>query len=58
LGIEDIRTDIYDESILPHYYCRRVEKLEPNKELIKEAILNGKEVDGARLIKTKRLTIS
>lgn len=58
LGAEDIRTEIYDQSILPVNFCRKVEKLEPDKALIKEAILNGQEIDGVRLIKTKRLTIS
>jgi len=58
LGAEDIRTEIFDESILPHYFCQKVVKLVPDKILIKEAILNGQEIDGVRLVKTKRLTIT
>lgn len=57
LGSEDTKTVIYDSSILPIKFCRRVEKFEPDKNLIKHAIENGNIIDGARLIKTRRLTI-
>lgn len=57
LGSEDIRTEIYDSSVLPINLCRRVEKFEPDKNLIKKAIEDGNIIDGARLIKTRRLTI-
>jgi hypothetical protein len=57
LGSEDIRTEIIDQGVLPVRFCRRVEKLEPDKTLIKESILNGEDVDGAMLVRTRRLTI-
>lgn len=57
LGAEDISTDIYDSSVLPINYCRKVERYEPDKLLIKEAIEKGNIIDGARLIKKKRLII-
>ena len=58
LGIECVKTDIFNEDILDITYCRKVEKWEPDKTKIKEALLDGKIVDGARLVRTRRLTIS
>lgn len=58
LGAEDIRTEIYDSSLLSMNFCKVVQKIEPDKMLMKQAILNGKEIEGVRLIRIRRLTIS
>lgn len=58
LGEDDIKTEIFNDELLSIDYCRKIEKWEPDKIKIKEALLEGKEVDGARLIRTSRLTIS
>lgn len=57
LGAEDIKTEIIDKDVLPVRFCRKVEEYKPDKALIKEAILNGEGVEGAILVKTRRLTI-
>jgi SMC interacting uncharacterized protein involved in chromosome segregation len=57
LGGEDISTDVFDINIVPINFCVKIEEIRPDKERIKEALLNGQDVDGARLVKTRRLTI-
>lgn len=57
LGAESVSVKIVDENKIPIEFCRKVEYLEPDKELIKEAIQGGVDIPGAVIVYTKRLTI-
>jgi hypothetical protein len=54
-----VKVDIYEAGLLPSEFMRQPElpPPQPDKKAIKEAIEAGKEVQGARLIKTQRLEI-
>lgn len=55
----DEAIEVFDEAQLPADYLREIPaKHEPDKTLIKQAIKDGFEVPGARLVKRDRLTIS
>ena len=54
-----VKVDIYEAGLLSSEFMRQPEPPppQPDKKAIKEAIEAGKEVQGARLIKTQRLEI-
>lgn len=54
----DESVEIYDPSLLDMHYLREVPaKYEPDKMLIKAALKDGHDVQGARLLRKDRLTI-
>lgn len=54
----DEAVDVFNEEQLPAEYLREIPaKHEPDKTLIKKAIIDGFDVPGARLVKRDRLTI-
>ena len=54
----DESVEVFDEAQLPADYMREVPAhSEPDKQLIKRAIADGFEVQGARIVKKDRLTI-
>jgi hypothetical protein len=54
----DESVEVFDQAQLPADYMREIPaKLEPDKPLIKQAIKDGFEVPGARLVRKDRLTL-
>jgi len=55
----DASVDVFDERQLPELYLREIPaKYEPDKKLIKQAIDDGFDVPGAKVVKRDRLTIT
>ena len=53
----DESVEVFDEMQLPQLYLRETIKVEPDKTLIKQALKDGHDVPGARIVKRDRLTI-
>jgi hypothetical protein len=49
--------NIVDESLIPDEYMRTTTKIEPNKDAIKKAIKEGKEVRGAFLVDKNNMSV-
>lgn len=49
--------NIVDESLIPEEYMRTTTKIEPNKDAIKKAIKEGKEVRGAFLVDKNNMSV-
>jgi len=53
----DKSVDVYDESLLPKHCLRTKTIIEPDKNMIRQAIEAGEDVQGARIVAKDRLVI-